>query len=122
MTERVGVKVIPGPSRPGLGAGPVIPTPSTEAQRIRAAEQAGKVAKLLAKPSPAQVALFRRLAESSPEGGYVVREARWIDTILKATKGLSAAEMQRLHDFDWTERNVPPGELRKQLVAALKIA
>lgn len=118
MTPRAGVKVIAAPQG-ALGAGPVIPFPSTENERTRVAREAARVAQLLAKPSPAQVALFRHLAGGSPDG-YVVSAARWIETILKATKDLSEDEVRDLQGFDWTERDAAPEEVRRELLAALK--
>jgi hypothetical protein len=115
------VKLIKAPIPPGIGVGPVVPFPSTEAERTRVAKEAGKVSLLLAKPSLAQIALFQHLAENSPEGGYLVTKARWIDTILKATKDLSEADMRPLlHAFDWTERQISPTALRRELQAVLK--
>jgi hypothetical protein len=120
MSEQFGVKLIKIPDGSGIAAGPVVPFPSTEAERTHVAAEAGKVAKLLAKPSPGQLALFGHLAGSLPEGGYVVREARWIETIMKATKGLSEADVSRLLTFEWTERAISPDELRRDLLAVLK--
>lgn len=120
MTGRAVVKIIKSPYGPGIGAGPVLTSPSTEAERTAVAEQAAKVAKLLAKASPAQLALFSHLAESSPEKGYVVTAASWIETILKATKGLSEAEITKLYGFNWTERDISPEELHRELLAALQ--
>jgi hypothetical protein len=120
MSEQIGVKLIKVPLGPGIAAGPIVPFPSTEAERTRVAEEAGKVAKLLAKPSPGQVALFGHLAVSSSDGGYIVKEARWIETIMKATKGISEADMSHLLTYNWAERAIPPDDLRRDLLAILK--
>jgi hypothetical protein len=66
------------------------------------------------------LALLRHLAESSPDGSYIVTSSKWIEAILKATKGLSEADMNCLHAFDWTERVVPANDLRRELLAVLK--
>jgi hypothetical protein len=120
MNQLTGVKVTWSPTFHSLGAGPLVAFPATEAERTRAAKEASKVAELLAKPSSAQVALFRHLAESSPDGAYVVTAARWIETIMKATNGFTEAEMNSLHDFDWSERSASAEDLRRELKAALK--
>jgi hypothetical protein len=67
------------------------------------------------------LALLRHLVESSPGGGYVVTSAKWIDAILKATKGLTEADMAHLHGFDWTERTISPKRLRDELLQLLKL-
>lgn len=121
MTERiVGIQLMPSPFPPGIAVVPVVPFPSTEAERTFTAEQASKAALLLQRPSPGQVELLRHLAECSPDGNYLVATAGWIETILKATKGFSNDAMKRLHSFDWTERPASPGELRQELLALLK--
>ena len=121
MTERiVGIQLMPSPFAPGIAAIPVVPFPSTEAERTRTAEEASRAALLLKRPSKGQIELFRYLAENAPDGRYVVTKAVWIETILKATKHLSEGEMMRLHAFDWAERETPPEELREELMTALK--
>ena len=121
MTKRtVGIKVIASPHPPGIAVVPVVPFPATDTERARAAEEASKVALLLRRPSQAQGALLRHLAETSPEGSYVVSTAKWIDTILKATKSLNEADMTQLFIFDWNERAISPRDLRRKLLAVLK--
>jgi len=116
MTERIGLTITW--TQFGLGVGPVVPFPATEADRQKAADEAGKAALLVSKVSAAQRALLRRLAEASPEG-YLVPAASWIDTVLKATKGLTEADIERLHTFDWTPAAIGPEELRKKILAVL---
>lgn len=99
----------------GIGAVPLVPSPSTEAERTQAAAEAGKVAKLLARPTSAQVGLLQHLADSSREGFWFITSAQWLDTILKATKGFTEAEVAQMYGFDWTERVVPARELRREL-------
>jgi hypothetical protein len=121
MTEPLaGIKVMTLPSRPGIGVMPAVPFSATRAERARAEKEASKAALLLRRPSPGQLALLRHLAESSPDGSYIVTSSKWIEAILKATKGLSEADMNCLHAFDWTERVVPANDLRRELLAVLK--
>ncbi len=121
MSERiVGIKVFASPLPSGIAVMPAVPFPSTEKERTFAAEQASKAAVLLKKASPVQAGLFRCLAENSPGGTWVATRASWIDTILKATRGLSEDAMKRLCSFDWTERAVAHEDLLRELLAALE--
>ncbi len=102
MSERiVGIKIMASPFPSGIALIPSVPIPSTEAERIFAAEQSSKASVLLKKTSPGQVVLFRHLAANSPGGIWIVKTARWIDTIMRATKGFSEESMEQLYAFDW---------------------
>lgn len=123
MTERVvGIRVIATSLSPALGVAPVVPFPATEAERRFAAEEASKAALLLNKPTPGQAELFRCLAENSSGGGYIVRESRWIATILKATQDFNVETLRRLHTFDWCERPISSDGLLGELKAFLREA
>jgi len=62
----------------GLGVAPIAGAAASEADRQKAAEEAAKVAALLAKATTAQAALFRHLAETAPDGRYNVPSSQWI--------------------------------------------
>jgi hypothetical protein len=104
----------------GLGVVPVVGFPSTEADRRKAANETGKATLLLSKPSAGQVALLRHLAQTSPEGRYVVPTAEWIDTILKVTKGLSEGDVMDLQALNWSPAATTLEDLRKSVLGALK--
>jgi len=117
MIRRVGVRIRWTPRGPGVG--PVLPEWSTEAERQKAGEEAGKAALFLSKASAVQKKLFQHLAEASPDG-YFAPEASWIDAVLKATKGLRETDVERLRTFDWTPSDIRPEALRKKIREALK--
>jgi hypothetical protein len=104
----------------GLGVAPVVGFPATEADRQKAADETAKVALLLSKASAAQIALFRRLAQQSPDGRYVVPASQWVDTMMKATEGLSEEDIKYLQTLNWTPANITPEELRKKILETLK--
>jgi hypothetical protein len=118
----VGVKFLASQYGPGFGIVPLVPFPTSKAERTRAEKEASKVALLLRKPSAGQLALFRHLVEGSPDKSYIVTSSKWIETILKATQRLSEADIERLRTFDWAERRVTAAELRRELLSALKAA
>ncbi len=104
----------------GLGVAPVVGFPSTEADRKKAAEESVKVAQLLSKAAPAQIALFRYVAQSSPNGQYVVPASQWVDTMMKAVEGLSEADIEYLKSLNWTPGHLSAEELRKKVLEVLK--
>jgi hypothetical protein len=114
----VGVAVLCIPE--GLGVIPVVPFPASEVARDAAARETGRAAKLLARPSAAQIALFRLLCEHSPDGRYVVESADWIDTMLKATKGVREEDVAALRAIDWTPSSISSRELRKTVLALVR--
>ena len=119
MNEGTGLKITW--TQFGLGVGPVVPFPATEAERTKTAEEAGKAALLLSKLSPAQKGLFKHLAEASPNG-YFVPTVSWIETVLKATKTVREEDMPVLRGLDWTPSSVTLDELRSNVLAAVKNA
>jgi hypothetical protein len=104
----------------GLGVGPVLGPNATEADRQKAAQEAAKAAVLLAKSSPAQIALFRYLSQTSPDGRFVVPTSQWVDTMMKATEGLSEDDIQYLRSLNWKPAKITPEELRKKILEVLK--
>jgi hypothetical protein len=104
----------------GLGVAPVVGFPATDADRKKAAEEAAKVALLLSKASPAQIALFRYVAQSSPNGQYVVPASQWVDTMMKAVEGLSEDDIKYLRSLNWTPGHLSAEELRKKILELLK--
>jgi hypothetical protein len=123
MSDRiVGAKFLASEYGPGFGVVPLVPFPASKAERTRAETEASKIAVLLRKPSAAQLALFRHLVDRSPDRSYIVTSSKWIETILKATHGLSEADIERLQTFNWVERAIASAELRRELLSALKVA
>jgi hypothetical protein len=104
----------------GLGVGPIVGPAASEADRQRAAAEATKVAALLAGASPAQIALFRHLAASSADGRYVVPASQWVDTMMRATQGLSEEDIKYLHSLNWTPAKITAQELRRKILERLK--
>lgn len=104
----------------GLGVGPVASPAASDAERQKAAEEASKVAVILANASKAQIELFRQLAQSSPDGRYMVPSSKWVDTMMKATEGLSEDDIKYLQSLNWTPANITPEELRKKIDELLK--
>jgi hypothetical protein len=93
---------------------------ATDADRDKAAAEAAKVAALIEKASAAQLALFRHLAETSPDGRYVVPASEWVDTMMRATEGLSEDDIKYLQSLNWTPAKITPEELRKKILEVLK--
>jgi hypothetical protein len=104
----------------GLGVAPVVGFPSSEGDRKKAAEESVKVAQLLSKASPAQIALFRYVAQSSPNGQYVVPASQWVETMMRAVEGLSEEDIQYLQSLNWTPGHLSAEELRKKVLEVLK--
>ena len=103
----------------GLGVVPAVGSSPSEADRDRADRETAKATVILEKTSPAQVALFRHLAESAPNGRYVVPRAQWIATVLKATTGVEEPDVAALFALDWTPESMTLEELRKKVLKAL---
>ena len=104
----------------GLGVAPIAGAAASEAERQRAAEEAAKVAVLLNKASDPQKSLFRHLAQTSPDGRYVVPSSEWVDIMMKATEGLNEEEIKYLQSLNWTPAKITAEELRKRVHALLK--
>jgi len=93
--------------------------PITHDQLDAALEQARIIRELIAKSSPAQQALLREIASSSPDGQYNVPASTWIQKMLSATQGMSEEDIAYLKTLNWTPAKVTPEELRKKVLAAL---
>jgi hypothetical protein len=104
----------------GLGVAPVAGSAASDADRQRAEQEAARVAALLANASAAQVTLFRSLAQSSPDGRFVVPASQWVDTMMKATQGLTEEDIKYLQSLNWTPAHITPEELHKKILAVLK--
>jgi hypothetical protein len=104
----------------GLGVIPVVGFPASDADRDRAADETGRISLLVSKASAAQVALFRHLAQTSPDGRYYVPTSKWIDTVMKAVAGLKEAEVEQIRDLDWAPADISADELRTRVREVLK--
>jgi hypothetical protein len=104
----------------GLGVVPNVPLGASDADRRAAEAEAAKVAALLAGASDSQKALFRYLAQSAPDGRYVVPTSQWVEIMMKATEGLSEEDIKYLQSLNWKPANITADELRKKVLDALK--
>ena len=98
MTElssgRVGIELTWGQF--GLGVVPVVGFPAPESDRTKAARETGKAVLLMNKASAAQLALLTHLAQTAPDNRYFSPDARCIETILNATRGLNESEIKQI--------------------------
>jgi len=104
----------------GLGVVPIVGRTATDADRQKAEEETAKVADLISKASPGQLALLRQLAKASPNGQYVVPASAWVATMMKATEGLSEEDVKYLQTLDWSPTDTTSEEMKKNIEETLK--
>jgi hypothetical protein len=86
----------------------------------QALQEAEKLHKLLEGATPAQIELFRRLAQQAEGGVYVVPASEWVARVMEATKGLSPEDLAYIMGLDWTPGHMTAEEMRKAIEQALK--
>lgn len=86
----------------------------------QALQEGEKLRQLLEGASPAQIELFRRLAQQTENGVYVVPASDWAARVMQATQGLSAEDLAYIMGLDWTPGHMTAEEMRKAIEQALK--
>lgn len=124
--EAAGTKAAAGEAKAaagGAGGGKDVPIDFSGVKATdvkKAIEEGEKIRKLLEGASPAQIELMKKLAEDSENGVYMVPAADWVETMMKATEGLSPEDLAYVMGLDWVPGHMSPEELRKAVEEAVK--